>query len=144
VLKALSRSDPDSAALLIHLGRGFIVEATLRVGEDTCLRCQSRWDIAAAEVFAVPDEAGPDAFAAHVERCGRVEATWFPFTAAPWMKLWSQAPERPWSSRPPVRGPYNFPFTDGIAHGGEGSHSAVVISTLDGKQDRLAVSPSAG
>jgi FAD/FMN-containing dehydrogenase len=114
VLKALSRSDPDSAALLVHLGRGFIVEATLRVGEDTCLRCQSRWDIAAAEVFAVPDEAGPDAFAAHVERCGRVEATWFPFTAAPWMKLWSQAPERPWSSRP-VRGPYNFPFTDGIA-----------------------------
>lgn len=28
--------------------------------------------------------------------------------------------------------------------GREGSHSAVVISTLDGKQDRLAVSPSAG
>jgi FAD/FMN-containing dehydrogenase len=112
-LRTFTRADPECAALLVHLGRAFVTSATLRVGVDSSLRCESRCDIPVEDVFAAPELAGPNAFAACVERCGRVEATWLPFTATPWLKLWSLAPTRPPQCRA-VTGPYNYPFTDGI------------------------------
>jgi FAD/FMN-containing dehydrogenase len=42
-----------------------------------------------------------------------VEAIWFPFTARPWLKVWSVSPQRPPASRP-VTGPYNYPFSDNV------------------------------
>ena len=113
-LRAFDRSQAECAALLVHLGRMFVTEATLRVGPDTCLRCESRCDIAADELFAPPPYAGPRGMAAWVERCGRVEALWWPFTSSPWVKLWSLATERPPASRSVAR-PYNYPFTDSIS-----------------------------
>jgi germacradienol/geosmin synthase len=112
-LKRFTRTDSECGALLVHLGRAFITEATLCVAPDLPLRCESRCDIPARDVFAPPDLATSGSFAAHLERCGRVDAIWLPFTAAPWMKFWTREPECPRHSKP-VPGPYNYPFTDGI------------------------------
>ena len=112
-LKTFDRSDGRCRALLVHLGRALVAEATLRIGGDAC-RCESRCDIPADEVFAAPARAGPGSFAATVERCGRVEATWLPFTAAPWMKCWSLAPTRPARAKAVTR-PYNYPFADQVS-----------------------------
>ncbi len=113
-LQTFDRSDGRCRALLVHLGRALVAEATLRIGGDAYLRCESRCDIPADEVFAAPARAGPGSFAATVERCGRVEATWLPFTTAPWMKCWSLAPTRPARAKA-VTGPYNYPFADQVS-----------------------------
>lgn len=113
VLRTFSRSEPGAGALLVHLGRAFIVEATLRVGANQRLRCVSRCDTAVEDVFAPPETAGPDSLAAWVERTGRAEAVWLPFTRSPWIKSWSVSPVRPAESRE-VATPYNYPFTDCI------------------------------
>ncbi|WP_394822413.1 cholesterol oxidase substrate-binding domain-containing protein [Pendulispora albinea] len=112
-LKTFHRSDPEIGAFLVHLGRAFITEAVLRVGENKRLRCQSSYAILADDMFAPPSKAGPHAFANLVEGSGRVEAIWFPFTPAPWLKVWSVAPARPWSSRE-VCHPFNYPFSDSL------------------------------
>jgi FAD/FMN-containing dehydrogenase len=89
-----------------------VVEVTLRVGANQNLRCLSRLDIAATEMFAAPGATG-DTFASFLGAAGRVEAIWFPFTTHPWLKVWSVAPQRPLPSRP-VPGPYNYPFSDTV------------------------------
>jgi FAD/FMN-containing dehydrogenase len=111
-LRTLGRADPGCATLLTPLGRSFIVEATLQLGDDSTLRCVSYTDIPASELFAPP---GTDArtFASFVEATGRAEVTWFVFTDRPWLKVWSVRPSRPLTSRP-VIGPYNYPFSDNI------------------------------
>lgn len=105
-LRTFDRAEPDCAAFLTHLGRAFVTEATLRVGPDHRLRCVSRVDITAAELF----DTGLETF---LTASGRIEVIWFPFTARPWLKVWTVAPERPPTSRP-VTGPYNYPFSDNV------------------------------
>jgi hypothetical protein len=73
----------------------------------------SRTDITADTLFAPPAEAGKQSFAALVEGCGRIETIWFPYTRAPWLKLWSVVPERPLTSREAIT-PFNYPFSDEI------------------------------
>ncbi|SFF74782.1 FAD/FMN-containing dehydrogenase [Streptomyces mirabilis] len=114
VLRRYERDDTDGAALLAHLGRALVTEVTLRVGANTNLRCVSRTDIPAAELFAVPG--GPEGgrtFASFLDESGRAEAIWFAFTEHPWLKVWSVAPTRPPASRR-VGSPYNYPFSDNI------------------------------
>jgi hypothetical protein len=48
-----------------------------------------------------------------LDRSGRVEAIWYPFTDTPWLKVWTTAPEQPSGSRT-VSGPYNYPFSDNL------------------------------
>jgi FAD/FMN-containing dehydrogenase len=111
-LRTFDRDEPGSAALLTHLGRGFVVEVTLRVGANRNLRCLSRIDIAATALFAEPGTT-EDTFQSFLIEAGRVEAIWFPFTTHPWLKVWSVAPDRPPTSRR-VLGPYNYPFSDNV------------------------------
>lgn len=111
VLRSFDRGHPDAKALLVHLGRAFVTEVVLQAGPNPRLRCVSRVDVPASELFARPEAAGSRSLAAFVERSGRVEAIWFPFTAKPWLKLWSVAPTRPSTSRE-VSSPYNYPFSD--------------------------------
>lgn len=113
VLRSFRRDDPGIQPLLAHLGRAFITEATLQVGADANLRCQSFFHIPAEALFAAPERAGADAFQAWMAASGRVEAIWFPFTAVPWLKVWSPSPRRPWSSRP-VTGPYVYTFANWV------------------------------
>jgi FAD/FMN-containing dehydrogenase len=112
-LRTVDRSEPDCAALLTHLGRAFLTEVTLRVGADQNLRCISDVTVPASELFAAPGSGAVRTLASYVENAGRVEAIWFPFTAAPWLKVWSVRPIRPVTSRLAVA-PYNYPFSDNV------------------------------
>jgi len=111
-LRTFDRSDPDAKAFLTHLGRAFLTEVTLRVAANAKLRCQSFVDIPGSELFATPGSPGRS-FDSFVESAGRVEAIWFPFTQNPWLKVWSVAPTKPFTSRP-VSSPYNYVFSDVI------------------------------
>ena len=112
-LRTFRRDDPGIQPLLTHVGRACITEAVLQVGPDVNLRCRSFFDIGEAELFARPDQAGPRCFQAWAEASGRVEAIWFPFTAVPWLKVWSPAPERPWPSRA-ITEPYAYTFANWV------------------------------
>jgi FAD/FMN-containing dehydrogenase len=112
VLRTYHRDEADCAALLTHLGRSLVTEVVLRVGANVSLRCVSRTDIPAAELFAAPGTDGRT-LASHLDRSGRVEAIWFAFTECPWLKVWSMSPTRPLTSRQ-VSSPYNYPFSDNV------------------------------
>ncbi|MGH3415771.1 MAG: cholesterol oxidase substrate-binding domain-containing protein [Actinocrinis sp.] len=113
VARTVNSADPRMAALLAHQGRALIVAATLRVDPAQRVRCVSRTDLGTASVFAPSQKSGQQSFAALLQRCDRIESVWFPFTPAPWLKLWSVTPQRPSTARE-VDAPYNFPFADGI------------------------------
>ena len=110
-LRTFHRDDPAIGPLLVHLGRAFLTSATLQVGADVNLRCVSRCDLPASQVFAPPASAGEDSFGGWVRRHGRAEAIWFPFTTCPWLKVWSLAPERPDASLE-LQAPYPFTFAN--------------------------------
>lgn len=112
VLRTFERDEADAAALLTHLGRTLVTEVVLRVGANANLRCVSRTDIPAGELFAAPGSGGRT-FARYLEESGRLEAIWFAFTEFPWLKVWSVAPTKPLTSRR-VTSPYNYPFSDNV------------------------------
>ncbi len=112
VPRTFGRAEPDCAAFLTHLGRAFVTDVRLRAGANANLRCVSRVDIPAAELFAAPGGGGRT-LSGFLDEAGRVEAIWFAFTANPWLKVWSVAPDLPLGSRP-VTGPYNYPFSDNV------------------------------
>ncbi|MDF3145089.1 MULTISPECIES: cholesterol oxidase substrate-binding domain-containing protein [unclassified Streptomyces] len=112
VLRTYDRDEADCAALLTHLGRSLVTEVVLRAGANTNLRCVSRTDISAGELFAAPGTDGRT-LASFLDRAGRVEAIWFAFTEFPWLKVWSVSPTRPLTSRH-VTTPYNYPFSDSV------------------------------
>lgn len=112
VLRTFTRDDADGAALLTHVGRALVTEFVLRVGANSNLRCLSRTDIPAAELFAAPGGDGRT-FASFLDEAGRLEAIWFAFTEFPWFKVWSVEPTRPPASRR-VTSPYNYPFSDNV------------------------------
>ena len=110
VLRTFRRTEPEMGALMAHLGRAFVTEVTLRVGENAMVRCRSYMDIPASEMFGAP-AAGGRSFEKFLAESGRVEAIWFPFTANPWLKVWTKAATKPSSSRE-VHSPYNYAFCD--------------------------------
>ncbi len=110
VLRTFRRTEPEIAALMAHLGRAFVTEVTLRVGENAMMRCRSYMDIPASEMFGAPG-AGGRSIEKWLADSGRVEAIWFPFTSNPWLKVWTKARTKPLSSRE-VHSPYNYPFCD--------------------------------
>ncbi|RVW08642.1 FAD-binding protein [Prescottella agglutinans] len=111
-LREFTRAEPEITALLTHLGRSFVTSVTLQAGANTRLRCQSFLDITAREMFATAGSRGRT-FESYVEKSGRVEAIWFPFTENPWLKVWTPTPAKPAQSRE-VTGPYNYSFSDSI------------------------------
>ena len=113
-LKTFTRGGSDDQAFLTHLGRALVVEAVLQVVPNYAMRCQSITSLTAATLFQPGNASGPppaDSFAEYVERFGRVEIIWFPFTDNPWLHVWQVAPEQPGGSRQ-TSGPYNYPFAD--------------------------------
>jgi hypothetical protein len=128
-LKTFNRGDTDAKAFLAHLGRAFIVEATLQVIENYYLRCISYMDLTSDVLFAPPTPETPippQSLASFLEQDGRIEAIWFPFTwdpphplmwlpatPCPWFKVWSVCPTKPPESRE-VDKPYNYVFSDNL------------------------------
>lgn len=82
VLRTFTRDDADGAALLTHAGRALVTEFVLRAGANSSLRCLSRTDIPAGELFAPPGGDGRT-FASFLDEAGRLEAIWFAFTEFP-------------------------------------------------------------
>lgn len=115
VLKTFKRSDADAKAFLVHFGRAFITKVTLMVGDNYNLRCVSRTNIPASELFADPKTATSltRTFASFLDQTGRVETIMFPFTKNPWLKTWSISPKKPTFSRK-VSEPFNYKFSDNI------------------------------
>ena len=135
VLKSFKRSDPGIQPLLTHLGRTFITAVTLQVGANTRLRCQSFVNVPASALFGAPGSSS-QTFDAYVERAGRVETIWFPFTAEPWLKVWTVAPQKPLLSRE-VDAAYNYVFADVIPQ----TLSDLLKQILDGNG---AITPTFG
>ena len=71
-----------------------------------------------------------------MDESGRVETIWFPFTSAPWLKVWTVAPQEPLLSRE-VTTPYNYVFSDPIPQ----SFSDLIKAILDGD---VSVTPTFG
>ena len=114
-LRTFQRSDPEMAALCVHLGRAFLVEATLQVGTNVRLRCESFRSHSAADLFAAPGSGSTGkTFSDFLNESGRVETILFPFTDNPWLKVWTITPEKPFWSRE-VSAPFNYPFSDNIS-----------------------------
>jgi hypothetical protein len=116
-LKTFVRGDGDDQAFLTHLGRAMIVEAVLEVVPNYNMRCQSFTNLPDSTLFQPGNASGPPpdySFADFVERFGRVEIIWFPFTSNPWLHVWQIAPKQPPGSRA-VPGPYNYPFADTVS-----------------------------
>lgn len=113
VLKTFQRHDPDIGAFLVHLGRAFITEATLQVIPNQRVRCQSRTDVSAAELFGRPGSSR-STLDSYLDVGGRVEALWFPHTDAPWLKVWQVCDERP-KSATKISQPYPYVFTNAIS-----------------------------
>lgn len=106
VVRRFSRTDPDIAPLLTHLGRAFIIDVTLQVSLTEMLRCRTLSHLSFEEVFAAPGSSG-STLATLVEQEGRVEVAWLPFTDRPVVRLWRPAPTRPREARF-VAAPYNY------------------------------------
>lgn len=135
VLQTFERSDPAIQPLLAHLGRSFVTEVTLQVGANTRLRCQSFTDVPASALFGAPGSSS-QTFDSYVQQSGRVETIWFPFTSAPWLKVWTIAPEKPLLSRE-VNTAYNYVFADVIPK----TLSVLIQDIIDGD---VAITPTFG
>ncbi|MDC0672506.1 cholesterol oxidase substrate-binding domain-containing protein [Nannocystis sp. ncelm1] len=112
VARTFDRSHPDSAAFLVHLGRAFLTEVTLRVGSNQILRCVSDVNLLATEIFGPASVPSAQRFASMVQRAGRVDVLWFPYHDRTWVKTWTSA-SGPSGARPTMT-PYNYPFTDNV------------------------------
>ena len=108
-----SRNHPDADALLAHLGRTIITEVVLQVVPNYFLRCVSRTDIKWRDVFDTNRNDSPFCVSNLLDKYGRVEVIWYPYTKKPWLKYWENTPEPPEGSRV-VFHPYNYAFSDSL------------------------------
>lgn len=112
VAKKFYRYEEEISALLVNLGRAFILSAQLQTSENTFLRCESIVDVHHLELFS-PDKNSGRTFSYYLDQSGRVEAIWFPFTDNPWIKVWTVTNKRPISSKH-VNRPFNYWFSDNV------------------------------
>lgn len=112
IIKTFDRADPDCDVLLTHLGRILIIEVTLQVMADQQLLCESFTDITIDTLCSI-DSNSPNTFSSFLDKSGRVEVIWFPFTDKPWLKVWTVTPQKPLLARE-VNCPYNYVFSDNI------------------------------
>jgi FAD/FMN-containing dehydrogenase len=131
VLKTFQRTDPDIQAFLAHLGRAFVTEVTMQVGSNQNMRCQSWYSTQVTDVFAPPASAGSSSFAKLVDKYGRVEVLWFPFTTVPWIKMWSVSPSQPLFSTK-VTSPYNYTFVNFVTQAESDFLTNVVKGNVSG------------
>lgn len=111
-LKTFTRADAESAAFLVHLGRAFVTDVTLAVVPNYYLQVVN-WYPEATTLFEAPSSnPSQDSLAAYLDRYGRLEVIWFPFTENPWLKTWERKAEK---IEPQVSGPYNYPWANSIS-----------------------------
>jgi hypothetical protein len=115
-LRTFHRGEGDDKAFLTHLGRGLLVEVVLQVEDNYNLRCRSYTHLSVEMIFPAAGPSSPppaNSFGDFLDKYGRVEVLWFPFTANPWLHVWNVEPTKPAESRE-VDGPFNYPFADDL------------------------------
>jgi FAD/FMN-containing dehydrogenase len=115
---AFKRGQGDDKAFLVHVGRAFLLDATLQVIDNYNLRCQSSMSRSWQTLLQAPTAKTPippDSLAYFLEQSGRVEVIWFPFSDNPWFKVWTNTPRQPTGpSVVVVNQPNNYPFSDNL------------------------------
>ena len=137
--RTLERGDATTKAVLAHVGRALVLEATLQVVDNYNLRCLSITDLPSATIFAAPSASDPvpaNSFADFLGRLGRVEVIWYPFSDNPWLHTWQVAPTQP-SGSIAVSTPFNYPFADVVPDGLQD----LITSLVDGDP---SLTPSVG
>lgn len=112
----IRRQAAEARALMTHLGGAFVTSVVLEAVPNYNMRCRSYTNIPAAKLFAEPPAQNViprRSCADFLERSGRIEVIWFPFSTKPWLKVWSVAETKPEASRE-VTGPNNYPFSDNM------------------------------
>ena len=106
-LKTYQRTDPEIGPLLTSLARAFITHVKIQVGPNLKIRLQSRMDLTAAEVLAMPENETANSFSNLSDEHGTVDIIYYPFNPdnLVWLKTWTVTPEKPAHSRE-VFGPY--------------------------------------
>ena len=137
--RTLARGEATTKAVLAHLGRALVLEATLQVVDNYNLRCLSITDLPASTIFASPTASDPvpaNSFADFLGRLGRVEVIWYPFSDNPWLHTWQVAPTQP-SGSIAVSTPFNYPVADVVPDGLQ----ELITSLVDGDP---SLTPSVG
>lgn len=115
-LRTFQRGDTDARAFLTHVGRCFLIDATLQVIDNFNLRCQSFTNIPNSTLFQAPTAGSPapaGSVASYVQTAGRIEVISYPFNDYCWFKVWTNSPTQP-SGSVAVTAPYNYPFSDNL------------------------------
>lgn len=111
-VREFRRDEADAAAFLVHLGRAFLTEVTLRVIPNYYLQVVN-WYPQADVLFEAPGgQPSSESLSALLDRYGRLEVIWFPFTSEPWVKTWERMEKK---IEPQVAGPYNYPWANNIS-----------------------------
>ena len=96
-LKTYQRTDPEIGPLLTSLARAFITQVKIQVGPNLKIRLQSRVDLTAAEVLAMPENETANSFSNLSHEHGTVDIIYYPFNPdnLVWLKTWTVTPEKP-------------------------------------------------
>ena len=111
--KTFHRDEEDTDVFLTHMGRLLITEVTLQAVPNFNLRCRSYTNVSWKELFHENANNSALTVASILDRYGRMETIWFPFTEYPWLKIWENSPTKPPESKA-TTGPYNYAFADQI------------------------------
>ncbi|HEX7832189.1 MAG TPA: cholesterol oxidase substrate-binding domain-containing protein [Thermoanaerobaculia bacterium] len=108
-VQTFDRNNADAPAMILHLGRAFVTQVTMRVVPNYYLQVQNSYPTAEL-LFGTGT--GTGSFQQLVQEYGRVEVIWYPFTDNPWVKCWSVQTDE---IQPQVTGPYNYPLANNIS-----------------------------
>jgi Cholesterol oxidase, substrate-binding len=116
-IREFSRGEGDDRAFLVHLGRAFLLDATLEVIDNYNMRCQSFVDISPNVLFQAPNpesSTGHESLMTFLQTTGRAEVLWYPLSDKAWLKVWTVTRSKPHTSTA-VKLPYNYPFSHNLS-----------------------------
>jgi len=95
VIRDFTRDDPDTAAFLVHLGHAYLLTLCMRAVPNCILSRRVEYPDW-TESFAEPGPSLPtQSLQSLVEKHGRVQQLWFPFTQTPIVQHFSEEPGEP-------------------------------------------------
>ena len=116
-IREFNRGEGDDRAFLAHLGRAFLLDATLEVIDNYNMRCQSFVDISPNVLFQAPtpeSSNGHESLMTFLQTTGRAEVLWYPLSDKAWLKVWTVTKSKPHTSTA-VKLPYNYPFSHNMS-----------------------------
>lgn len=112
-LREFYRDNTEAGAFLVHLGRAFITEVTLRVVPNYYLQVENVFP-QKEELFQRADEPPKNnSLQSLAAGYGRLEVIWFPYTDTPWVKVWKQVSKQN-AVGEKINAPYAYKFANGV------------------------------